>query len=245
MSDAVTTDPVGVGLICPAYGRSMHTGTAAGFYGASMSGAFAVHGFVEDSSILPHAFNKGLTRCLDLRDKGQVTHLAMIHADVAPEPGWLDVLYREMQANQADLISAVIPITSPQREETSTAAGKRKDPWAKAKYIKANDRDRLPITFGPEHVCNSDEILLVNTGLFLADLTRPYWNDFAFGFANRIATLESASGSRRRVAQCIPEDWAMSHHVQASGGRVVATWAVKATHYGSAAWPNWSAETSD
>lgn len=184
------------------------------------------------TSVLPHCFNQLLALALDARDRGQVTHLAMCHADILAEPGWLDTLWAEMWYHQADLVSAVVPIKGP-TGRTSTAVGDAADRWCVKRCVNLRDRRTLPPTFGPEAVCREGEVLLVNTGLFLADLRRPYWDDFAFEFHTRIRSTPSG-----RVAECRSEDWELSHHLHEAGARVMATWKVKLQHEGTAKYPN-------
>jgi hypothetical protein len=82
-------------------------------------------------------------------------------------------------------------------------------------------------------VCGDDEVLLVNTGCFLTDLRRPWWDSFAFNFDCRIIQRDG-----KRIAQFNPEDWQMSRAIQSQGGRVVATWRVPVVHHGAGEWPN-------
>ena len=185
------------------------------------------------SSVLPHCFNQLLAVALNQRDEGRVTHLAMAHSDILAEPGWLDTLWSEMWLRQADLISAVIPIKGP-TGRTSTAIGSEDDPWEVRRCINIKDRRTLPETFATEEVCQPGEVLLVNTGLFLADLRRPWWDDFAFQFHTRLR--KTAAGW---VADCRSEDWELSHHLHQHKARYLATFKVRLRHDGHKLYPNY------
>lgn len=198
------------------------------------SGGVEQVGYIEGVvSATPHNFNGLLAAALDMRDRGEATHVAMLHSDVAPEPGWLDVLWDELRSHRLDLISAVVPIKEPGRQRTSTAIGDEFDPWCPKRYILMGDRAGLPGTFATDDVCEPGEVLLVNTGCFLADLRRPYWDHFAFQFGCRITRRDG-----RRIAQLNPEDWQMSRHLHAAGAPYGATWKVELVHHGAAEWPN-------
>lgn len=228
-------------LALPLYSGELHFGAACGYFGAALCQKVdivsrpSVH-----SSLLPSSFNGALAHALDLRDQGIVTHFAMIHADVAPrDPDWLDTLYAEMQAHDADLISTVIPIKEPNRQRTSTAIGDLAYPWEPKRFITVDDRDKYPLTFSADDVCGPGEVMLVNTGLWLADLRRPWWDDFGFELRARIQIRDGT-----RHAQVIPEDWQMSRHLQAAGARVFATWKVPVGHHGTDAWFNTPAKAA-
>lgn len=186
------------------------------------------------SSLLPHSFNLQFAEALDLRDRGEVTHFAMIHSDVAPSGYWLNDLWRIMRTRGDDVVSAVVPIKDQVPGRTSTAVGWRSDPWSVKRFIHLDDRASMPETFGPRDVCGDDEVLLVNTGLWLADLRRPYWDRFAFGFQTRI--IKDDSG--KRSAWVRPEDWEMSRMLDSESAPYSATWAVKLRHLGVYWWDN-------
>lgn len=196
---------------------------------------------VSRTSILPVTFNSLLAEALNLRRTADLTHMAMLHADVEPEPGWLTILWRLMRAHRADLVSVVIPIKQPgagsNEMKTSTAVGRVFDEWAEPIHVRRSDLTGT--TFGPEVVCKADEVLLVNTGCFLADVRHPAWDAFAaeggFNFATRMVR-HPLTGTYRAEAQ--PEDWRMSRTLQAHGARLVATWGVKVKHYGQSIWEN-------
>lgn len=186
-----------------------------------------------NSSILPHTFNVLLGAALDARDDGRVTHMAMAHSDICAEPGWLDTLYRETLAHEADLVSAVVPIKGPSGR-TSTAVGDVDEPWRIKRSVYLEERWDRPQTFGAQDVCGPGEVLLVNTGLFLADLRRPWWDDFAFQFHTRLRKTE-----RGHVAESRPEDWEMSRHLHKHGAKVMATYKVRLTHEGGCMYANY------
>lgn len=182
-------------------------------------------------SILPHGFNLGLAAALNLRDAGRITHFAMLHSDVCPAPGWLDTLWDEMRRTGCDLISAVVPIKEMTPDPpTSTAIGRRDDPWAEPAKLRMSRRRETGETFGRE-IHRDNEVLLVNTGCFLADLRRPWWDDFAFEFRTRLAKRPEGY-----VAEVIPEDWQMSRTLSAAGADLRATWKIPLCHKGQADW---------
>lgn len=183
------------------------------------------------TSATPHCFNICLAPALDARDRGEITHLAMIHSDVEVSPGWVDTLYDEMLCVHATAISAVIPIKEPERSRTSTAIGDLENLWFPKRYIRTGQEKDLPRTFTQKDVCRDSEVLLINTGCLLVDLRRDYWGDFAFEFRTRIVQRDGV-----RVAQFAPEDWLMSRTVQEHGDLVAATYAVQATHHGESYW---------
>lgn len=195
-------------------------------------------------SLLPRTFNGLFCQAMDLRDQGEVTHFAMLHDDIWPDNWWLNTLWREMQESGADLISVVAPIKDVPWWRTSTAIGLVDDPWIVPRYIRAEDREFLPTTFGAEHVCSEGELLLVNTGCWLADLRKPWWDEFCdaggFNFETRITRAEDGS----RLTWIQPEDWRMSRFISLRGATLKATYAVRLRHRGMAWWSNYDDPTA-
>jgi hypothetical protein len=189
------------------------------------------------NSLTANAFNDLFVSALDLKDAGKITHFAMIHSDVVPEnPLWLDELYEEMDSSGAMLASAVIAIKEDRPDvRVSTAIGTRSDPWKPCRTLYLRDRENLPTTFGRDELkLTNDEVLLVNTGLWLTDLTHPAWDDFpGFTVTSRIVTVDG-----KRLAQCRPEDWEMSRHLDRHNARYVATWRPRVGHEGVKTWWN-------
>lgn len=254
-------DEISIGVVMPTYDGWAQVGATCG-YAHCRAGSYRVQGLSLSMSNLPQLFNSFFAHLLDERDRGHITHMAMLHADVEPERGWLSILLEEMRVHNADVISAVVAIKEPERSRTSTAIGDIADPWAQPKrYIRLQDRESLPVTFGPDDVCGPGEELLVNTGCFLMDLRRDYWTDagdgrpYAFHFKNRINVeakppdqlareLVAAKHDEivlpyTRQAQLRPEDWEMSRYLRSIGAPYRATWRVNTIHHGNAQWSNW------
>lgn len=201
------------------------------------SRATAVKVACVENSLLPSAFNDLLCVALNERDAGRVTHFAMLHSDVLPRGPWLDVLASEMTLAGADMVSAVVAIKEDDPDpSTSTAIGDSTDRWRVKRCLRLSDQAWLPPTFGPEHCCRQDEVLLLNTGLWLTDLRHPAWDVFpGFQLHNRIMR-DAVTGEW--TSQQRSEDWELSHHMHEHGARCVATWRVPVSHRGPRSWPN-------
>lgn len=184
-------------------------------------------------SLLCWTFNSALAEALNQRDAGVVTHFAMAHSDVCAERGWLNELYMRMSERGDVLISAVVPIKEHERNRTSTAIGVRGDEFEVRRHIRVDERRELPRTFSTADVATSpDEVLLINTGLFLADLRHPFWDDFHFQINDVIKTNPETG---RRQAYVSSEDWNMSRALDAAGVPYSATW-MTLKHIGITHW---------
>jgi hypothetical protein len=197
-------------------------------------------------SLLTYTFNLLWAGFLSKRAELGLTHFAMIHDDVVPEPGWLDTLIREMEASGADLVSAVVPIKDG-RGLTSTAL-ETNDVWnprrltmlemyAKDDVLFASDSHPLTVT--------SDELpgLLVNTGLWVCDLSNPFFEKLYFRQEDTVTKNESGGFN----VFTSPEDWNFSRDVKAAGGCIAATLAVNLYHErpeftNAKPWGNWAVD---
>ncbi len=183
------------------------------------------------------AFNTLLAAALDSRDVGKTTHFAMLHDDVWPLGPWVSQLWRVMRATGADLVSAVVPMKEVEGR-TSTAIGDRADDWLANRYIWLSDKATMPPTFLQDDVCLPTEVLLANTGCWLADLRKPWWDEFADagGFYQMGRIGRNPDGTRSADFQ--PEDWRMSRFLEAKGARIACTWEVPLRHGGWNWWAN-------
>lgn len=193
-------------------------------------------------SLLAMTFNALWCEALNLRAELGVTHFAMLHADVAAQTCWADVLLAEMAATGAGVVSAVLPIKD-DRGLTSTAVGTRGRQWDGFRRLTMAEVQSLPETFTLADLGLSEHAhtLLVNTGCFLADLRQPWCEKVWFEVRDRIS--RGPDGKFR--ADNWPEDWHLSQQLQRLGVPVAATRKVRAVHEGrrgygnGAAWGTW------
>lgn len=173
-------------------------------------------------SLLAYNFNTFWADALN--NRRETTHFLMLHSDVVPAPGFLDVLVREMERVRADVLSVVIPIKS-KEGLTSTA-------------VETDDRFRprrltMHEVFEREESFTEDG-LLVNTGLMLVDFRKPWVEKIQFTVNDAIR--KKADGTFEAVVE--PEDWNFSRQVRTLGGALWATRKVQALHVGTTAYGN-------
>lgn len=219
-----------VALAMPRRGGQVAFGASEGFHLAPSFGACEVVRMWTANSILDHTFNRLWCGALNARRRG-VTHFAMIHDDVCPAHGWLDVLLAELFRARADVMSAVVPIKGP--EGLTSTALETADVWTPRRLTMA-EAHALPVTFGDDEAGGE---LLLNSGLWVCDIRAP-WVDtpepLCFQTLNRIVPDEGGDWQ----AQVRSEDWEFSRAARARGAKLMATRAVKLTHAGEADYPN-------
>ena len=189
-------------------------------------------------SLLPHCFN--LLWCGALNER-PVDHWAMLHDDIAPQPGWLDVLIAEMETHNADIMSAVVPIRD-ERGLSSTAVRHPETGWLRRLTI--HETNRLPETFDAAGAGYPGQQLLVNTGLWVCRFDRDWVERFCFREDDGIH--RDAAG--KFYATVMSEDWNLSMDAADLGLKVMATRKVKLRHvgpYGYPSWGDWGQWTED
>ncbi len=175
-----------------------------------------------------------------LAEDGEITHFAMLHHDVCPEDGWLEILMEELLAHDADLVSAVVPIKD-NLGLSSTAIDDPRDHFNVERRVTMTEVHRLPPTFSSKDCGYPDRMLLVNTGCFVCRFDQNWrFPPFRFHIDDVIVHRDGSDGRgpggyRAEVA---PEDWNFSRHVQRAGGKVLATRKVLLTHAGGVAYTN-------
>lgn len=171
------------------------------------------------SSICTFNFNQLWCGALNLREKEGVTHFLLWHADVIPlGKEWLDVLFEEMAANKADVLSAIIPIKD-ERGLTSTAFDLGN--WKAARMTQKQALNpEFPDTWTAPN-------LLLNTGLMLVDMRKPWVEKICFTINDRIV-FENGQWK----AYCEPEDWNFSRQCHKLDLRLFVTRKVITEHCG-------------
>ena len=213
-------------------------------------------------SLLANAFNRIWANALMKYYAGEITHFAMIHADIVPQARWLDILAAELDETGASIVSAAVPIKDNTGTISTAIDVPGKSPWRPARMTLAGLQN-LPETFSvddlPEDLTSpvddvtneedfvSQPALLANTGLWIADLSKPEFHKVDkhgnflcyFTIRDRIRVGKNPDGSDTIFVDVIPEDWAFSRAVQALGGTVFVTRKVRLSHVGSTHYVNY------
>lgn len=188
----------------------------------------------------------------DAKNPMNITHVAMLHNDVVPEYGWLDILLDEAERTGADLLSAVIPIKDP--NGLSSTAIDSDNPYEVTRRLTMTEVYRLPETFGSEDCGYPPDRLLANIGCFVLrfDKTAPWRNalndDGTLALSFKCGDRVGRNRGGKWEAQHSPSDWGLSRDLQAMGAKVMATRKVKLLHMGDMpytsqnAWGEWETD---
>jgi hypothetical protein len=213
-------------LAIPTYDNTVHTMCMLGVLRASRD--FAIQIACNGSSLLTHGFNI----LWAMANGSGADYFAMLHADIGPEPYWLDKLIGELEKHQADMLSAVVPIKSDERLFSTALA----HPGQESHYrLNLDDLSKLPDTFGSQHLRDATGLtgnLCVNTGLWVCRLGQAWNRQVQFQMHTRIAWQDDG----KAYCSVIPEDWDFSHQLHALGLNVMATRTVQLKHAGCMTW---------
>lgn len=217
--------PPHIAVVCPTSdGWALRESVVASIY---CSNKYTRSIFSRSSSLLPTNHNQLLCDALNERING-VTHLAMLHNDIAPCHGWVDILLEEMSANHLDVISAVVPLKNG-KGLTSTGVGSPGSQYA-VRRVSLKELFDLQETFTVNDLPyrqDEDCGLLVNTGCFLMKLDQPWVDGLHFRQHDRLV-FELKTGLHK--AQAISEDWDFSRQLFYRGARIGATRKVPLYH---------------
>lgn len=227
-----------------------------------------VHLAKRGGSLLARNFNDLWCEALNQRAELGLTHFVMHHADISTEPGWLDKLLSVHEKSGADMTGVVVPIKDP-RGVTSTGyrtygqvecdcgrwpkcwrckgTGSYRDYYDVTRFT-MKEVQKFPETFDINQAGKPGTALMLNTGLWVCDFTKPWVEEVYFHIADRIRRDPSTG----RFQPCVlSEDWFFSTMCHERGLRLVATRAVKATHYGrfgfanDSPWGKWETDQGD
>lgn len=213
----------------PHYGTMVHEAVGGIMTASSKE---RIHVAFEGGSLLTMNFNNLWANALNMRGDG-ITHFAMMHADIATKPNWLDILLEEMESHEADVCSAIVPIKDA-RGVTSTAVVDKKS--GEIRRLTMTEVMNLPETFGDE-VCQPHHYIAMNTGLWVARITEPWAERVCFNIRDEI---------RRRAdgifeAMVLSEDWNFSAWARSNNVKIVVTRKVLVGHVGPTSFTNQAA----
>lgn len=214
----------------PGYGH-VTGGASMGFWRASKT-----HGQVmwqyQEGSLLANNFNRLWCQALNVRHKGeQLDYFAMQHADVEPEPFWLDAMIEELERHNLDVLGAVVPIKDG-NGLTSLALHDDGNNWRAKCRLTMTEAFRLPETFTSEDVGSP---LLLNTGLWVCRMG-DWCKKVRFTINDRIVYDEKTDQYHAEVE---PEDWYFSRLLHELNLRIGATRKVRLIHRGTSPFVNY------
>lgn len=226
-----------VALLYPSYnGWFMHAG-------AIPSQRYSQTVIKNGTSIITTTFNKML--CEVLNSKEEFSYLAMIHADIVPDMYFIDTLIEELESNNLDMLSAVVPIKD-ERGLTSTGLEVENTQWAVRRLTMREiyDEWKLPATFRVEDipVRKGQQGLLLNSGCWVMRWDRKWRQNLFFRQHDRIVWSLSEQKFGNESAS---EDWDWSRQLLSRGCRLGATTKVGLYHQdprftNREAWGGWS-----
>lgn len=207
-------------------------GTAQGMFRASLNHTVrVVH---EASSLLAAGFNAIYCEALSLAENGEITHLAFLHGDISPEDLWIDKLVEEMERVEADFLSVVAPIKDI-RGLTSTGVGYFGMDWSPLRRFTMTEIMELPETFSIADTPYTDQVLLHNSGCWLADLRNPLFSvtdEAGTGLVYFTINDRIRKKDGKWHYEVEPEDWFFSRRLHEQGARSFVTRKVRISHCG-------------
>ncbi len=200
----------------------------------------------KQASLLALAHNELL--CIALNNRPEIDKLLIVHNDILPDHGYLAQMHKDMRQSGADVLGAVIPIKD-SKGLTSTALlprlGDEHDMQGRKEFrrrrLTIKEAARLPDIFDAHDLNHlfgeetTEPILLVNTGMLLIDVTKPFVEKVHFEINDEIFRHDD---SGQFYADVEPEDWFFSRQCAARGARICVTRRVHLRHVGRANFPN-------
>lgn len=189
-----------------------------------------VHSAGFRSSMSAKNQNDHLCTCMNL---GGYDYFGMLHADVAPDEGWADILIDELEKHDLDIIHAPARFKN-ETGITSTAIGYSSNIWMPVRRITTTELQDLPQTFDinvlREVYDAGAERLLFNTGCMVFKIG-PWLGKFpGFTMYDRIVIYEG-----KWCAVTVSEDYVFAHWCANQGLRAGAT-KVTTGHFGRKQW---------
>jgi SAM-dependent methyltransferase len=209
--------------------------TARAAFGAfrASAGGLDVYLNFSSSSLLAQNMNVLWAGALNAARSGRrPDYFAMLHADIEPEPHWLDTLVGEMEEKGLDVLGVVAPIKDV-RGVTSTALARPDgNTWRPHGRLTMREVYRLPETF------TSDDVgypLLLNTGCWVCRFDEA-WARKVYFTVNDAIRFDPKKDIY--FVQTESEDWFISRLFHELGLKVGATRKVPLGHRGGMVFGN-------
>jgi hypothetical protein len=190
----------------------------------------------QQSSLLANCCNQ--LYCLALNDREQYGWFMLWHSDIRiKEPGLISGLLLEMKRLGAGAISVLMAIKD-EKGLTSTGLYFLQDGKKRRRRLTIREAVRLPETFCADDLIKfwdapENAALLVNTGLMLIDISRPWAEKIYFNISDKIVNTNG-----KFVAIVDPEDWWISRQLYELEVPVYCTRKFTAYHKGIGLYSN-------
>lgn len=217
-------------LCNPTHDRKVDGGIALQYSGIGGYEEYEVIPAMGMNSLLPTNFNQLWCNALNARKEYGVTHFAMLHSDLCPlKRDWLRVLLYEMITHKAHVVAAMSPIKTDSGLMSAAWWPNRSTDRDDIFHITEKDLQQFPITF--DSSANPGHRLLMNTGMWLADIREPKIESCFFEIKSWTYSVDGVW-----YARDIPEDWNFSLQLHNRGLRLFCTQRIPVTHWGVKGW---------
>ncbi len=188
-------------------------------------------------------FNAAWVDALNAYELGEITHFAMVHADMSVTPWWVDTCMEEMDKYDLGLVSVPARLKDG-RAICSCGVGKPGSNWT------AHRRWTVPeIQGAPKETFNAADMgypgyaLLHNNGCWVADLRKPEWfktddNGDLYAFHNFPRRVRRGDNGMWDV-DGESEDWFFSRRIHELGIKSAITRKVRTIHAGVCGYPSY------
>ena len=184
-------------------------------------------------SLLAANFNALWCSALNMAHQGHdVKYFAMLHDDIGPAPGWLDVLIEEMDARDLDVLGVAVPIKD--HKGVTSLAIDGDDTWRPKCRLTLHEIMELPDVFTSEDIGGN---LLLNTGCWVCRFNLEWARQVHFTINDRVVFNRATD---KYESQVEPEDWYFSRLCHELGLKIGATRKVRLTHRGETDFNNFS-----
>jgi hypothetical protein len=182
-------------------------------------------------SLLAFNFNSLWCQALNERDPHKYDYFAMVHSDIAPPIGWVDMLIDELEHYHADLMSVVVPMKS---GEGLTSTAWHHPITGAIRRITIKELGELPETFSNISSPDPATNLLVNSGCWVCRFDQPWAEKLYFHIDDSIIKTKQGKFEPRVFS----EDWHFSRQFHNLGLHLMATQKIKLHHHGHTTYPN-------
>jgi len=193
--------------------------------------------YVKPSSLLAATCNEFWVKAIN----ENYEWFALLHADIIPERFYLDKLIALAEQHKADVMSAVVPIKSPEGTTSTAISGKDEFTRTTRLMTKQVCHPLFPKTFDILEACEAlarqgwsfmagdyPYHLLVNTGCMVVRLRQAWCRQAWFSMHDEL--IDGPGGLSGRVE---PEDWFFSRKASEAGAHVMATTEIRLEHLGT------------